>query len=70
MNIKAALFGDCEVPYDMIDRDAECNKAFGYEELHMTKEMLKNLTNSKDIVLYVQMGEYVVRIIYDNKEEV
>lgn len=31
MNIKAALFGDCEVPYDMIDRDAECDKAFGYE---------------------------------------
>lgn len=36
----------------------------------MTKEMLKNLVNSKDIVVYVQMGEYVVRIIYDNKEEV
>lgn len=68
MNIKAALFGDYEAPYDMIDQDAECNKAFGYEELHMTKEMVENLINFKDIVVHIQMGEYVLRIIYDDEE--
>lgn len=68
MDNNAELFDD-DAAYEMIDRDSECDTAYGYEELHMTKEMLKNFTNSKDIVLYVQMGEYVVRIIYDDKED-
>lgn len=40
MDNKTELFGD-NAAYEMIDRDSECDKAYGYEELHMTKEMLK-----------------------------
>lgn len=69
MDNNAELFGD-NAAYEMIDRDSECDTAYGYEELHMTKEMLENLVNSKDIVVYVQMGEYVIRIIYDDKNEI
>ena len=69
MNIKAALFGDCEAEHELIDKDAECDMAFGYEELHMTKEMVENLINFKDIVVHIQMGEYVLRITYDDKED-
>ena len=69
MNIKVLLFGDCEAEHEMIDKDAECDTGYGYEELHMTKEMVENLINFKDIVVQVQGGEYVLRIIYDDKED-
>lgn len=64
------LFGDCEADYEMIDRVAECDEAYGYEELYMTKEMVEKLISSKkDIVVYIQMGEYVLRIIYDDESK-
>ena len=69
MDNNAELFGD-NAAYEMIDRVAECDRAYGYEELYVTKEMIEQLISSKkDIVVHIQMGEYVLRIIYDDKEE-
>lgn len=68
MNIKALVFGDYEADSELIDSNAEGRQAFGYEELHLSDEMIEQLKNGKDLEVCVQ-NEYILRIMYGEKEE-
>lgn len=59
--------GNYEADYELIDSTAEGNTGFGYEELHLTDELINAIKNSKDIEVRVQ-DEYILRIIYGAKE--
>lgn len=67
MNIKGLFFGDYEADSELIDSNAEGRGAFGYEELHLSDEMIEQLKNGKDLEVCVQ-NEYILRIMYGEKE--
>lgn len=67
---KSLFTGSCEADYTIIDSVAEGNRGFGYEELHLTDELMHAIKNGKDIEVPVQ-DEYILRIKYgkeDNNE--
>lgn len=55
------------VDYELIDSTAKGNHRFGYEELHLTDELIDAIKNGKDIEVPVQ-DEYTLRIKYGSKE--
>ena len=67
MNINA-LFGMFEADSRLIDSNDECEKAFGYEELHLTDEVIDKIKNGNDLVVQIQAGEYILRISYGGEE--
>lgn len=58
---EAWFTGDYEVVKEIKDKNSKANPLFGYEELHITKEMLDALQSGKVIDIYPQ-DEYTVRI--------
>jgi len=57
----AFLTGDYEADYELVNSDDECSTGYGYEELHLTPELIKELNSGKDIAVHVQ-DEYILRI--------
>lgn len=58
---------DYEAGYELIDSTAKGDTGFGYEELHLTDELIDAIKNGKDIEVVVQ-DEYILRIKYGSKE--
>lgn len=59
--------GNYEADYELIGSTAEGNTGYGYEELHLTDELIDTIKNGKDIEVRVQ-DEYILRIKYGAKE--
>lgn len=58
----ALLTGNYEADYELKNKNEECSRGYGYEELHLTPELIAELSNGKDIIVSVQ-DEYILRII-------
>lgn len=69
MNIKGIFYGDWEAESKFIDSNKDCDKAFGYDELHLTPDAIEKLKNGKDLIVQIQGGEYVLRIIWKEESE-
>lgn len=59
--------GNYEADYELIDSASKGNGRFGYEELHITDDLIDAIKNGKDMEVSVQ-DEYTLRIIYGPKE--
>lgn len=64
MNLKGIFCGDWEAESKFIDSNEDCNKAFGYDELHLTSDAIEKLKHGKDLIVNIQGGEYVLRIMW------
>jgi hypothetical protein len=60
--------GNYEADYRLIDSTAEGDTRYGYEELHITDELIDAIKNGMDIDVAVQ-DEYTLRIKYGPKED-
>ena len=70
MNIKGALYGDWEAESRFIKSNEDCYKAFGYDELHLTPDAIEKLKHGKDLIVSIQSGEYVLRIMWKEDSDV
>jgi len=68
MNLKGIFYDEWEVESKFIDSNEDCNKAFGYDELHLTSDTIEKLKHGKDLIVDIQGGEYVLRIMWKEIE--
>jgi hypothetical protein len=69
MNLKGIFYGDWEAESKFIDSNEDCDKAFGYDELHLTPDAIEKLKHGKDLIVKIQEGEYVLRIMYKENSD-
>lgn len=67
--LKMIFEGTCEADSELISSISECKTAFGYEELHLTSDIIKELKHGKDLLVDIQGGEYVLRIIFQKEKK-
>lgn len=68
-DVKMMFGGTCDADSELISSISECRTAFGYEELHLTSDTIKELKHGKDLLVDIQGGEYVLRIIFQKEEK-
>ena len=66
---KQVIFGTgYECDYSVVEPNDDHQSLFGYEELHLTDELIEILKSGKAISIPVQ-DEYELRIIFGDKGE-